>query len=334
MLFFDSLGEIPSGFGPSVVTIGKFDGVHTGHRRIIEELRAIAAERDLISTVLTFDRHPLSLLDPARCPISLLSNQQKRELLAELGVEATVMIAFDRELSRLPPEQFVQSILVDALHARVVLVGPDFRFGRAGSGDLSLLTALGERHGFEVRAIEAVMPDGQRSVSSTWIRQLLAKGEVEAAAGLLGREPSVRATVVRGAQRGRQLGYPTANLSPDVEGFIPADGVYAAWLRINGHGVDGRGVDKHGAGEHGVDGRAFPAAVSVGNNPTFEGVPDKQIEAYVLDEERDLYGAIVEVSFVECIRGMRKFPGAAELAAQMTLDERQIREILGTRRSA
>lgn len=312
MEIFTSLAEVPADFGPSAVTIGKFDGVHAGHRAVITRLVAVAAERSLSSVVVTFDRNPLSVLDPENCPEPLLSNPRKLELLGSTGVDATLMLTFQRELSELPSEHFVTSVLVDTLKAGLVLVGADFRFGARGAGTVELLRQLGATHGFEVLVIPDVTPDGRRRASSTWIRELLAEGRVVEAAQLLGSLPVIRSVVVHGQQRGRTLGYPTANLSPQVEGYIPADGVYAAWLT--------------------VDGVRYPAAVSIGNNPTFEGVPDKQVEAHVIDETLDLYDRSVELSFVEFIRGMRKFPSAEALAEQMGLDERWIRDILGVGR--
>jgi riboflavin kinase/FMN adenylyltransferase len=318
--FFDSLEAVPAGFGPSAVAIGKFDGVHAGHRRVIGRLRAVAAERALVATAVTFDRHPLALIAPESCPEALLSNAQKVDRLAETGLDATLMVAFDRAFSEQSPEQFVERILVGALTARVVMVGADFRFGVRGSGTVATLTELGARHGFEVQLIEDVLAPldagtpGSRRASSTWIRELLAAGDIGEAARVLGHEPTIRSVVVRGAQRGREMGYPTANLSPDIEGFVPRDGVYAAWLT--------------------ADGVRYGAAVSIGNNPTFEGVPEKQVEAHVLDESLDLYGTTVELSFVEYIRPMTAFDGMASLVVQMTLDEARIREILGYRPKA
>ena len=310
MLFFDSLASVPANFGPSAVSIGKFDGVHAGHRKVIDALLDVARAEGLVATAVTFDRHPLSLLRPELCPEPLLSNAQKIDRLGETGLDATVMLEFDRPFSEQSPEQFVRSILVEALNARVVLVGQDFRFGAKGAGTVETLRELGETHGFVVRLIEDVVADGsERRASSTWVRELLAAGEVEQAATVLGHEPSIRAVVVHGHERGRELGYPTANLSHDVEGFIPADGVYAAWYT--------------------VDGVRYGAAVSIGNNPTFDGVPDKTVEGHLFDVTLDLYDKIVEVSFVRYIRGMRKFSGMEALAEQMAADERGIREILG-----
>ncbi|TXN32801.1 bifunctional riboflavin kinase/FAD synthetase [Lacisediminihabitans profunda] len=308
MKFFSSLAEVPADFGPSAVTIGKFDGVHAGHRSVIARLRQEAAQAGLVSTVLTFDRHPLALLRPDKCPESLTSNDQKRAVLETTGVDAVVMIEFTEAFSLKTPEDFVLDVLVNALHARLVFVGPDFRFGHRGLGTVELLERLGLSHGFEVRVIEAVRPYGDRVISSTWIRGLLAEGRVGEAAALLERRPTVRGIVVPGERRGRALGYPTANLSRSVEGFVPADGVYAAYAT--------------------VDGRTMPAAVSIGNNPTFVGVPDKQIEAHLLDEDLDLYGKTVEIAFVEYIRGMEKFASVDDLVVQMTADEARVRQLL------
>lgn len=308
MQLFESLAEVPAGFGPSVVSIGKFDGMHAGHRRVIADLLAVAAAQQLTSVAVTFDRHPLSVLRPELCPEPLLSNAQKLELLAASGISATLMLTFDEARSKQPPEEFVREVLVDALHARVLLVGSDFRFGAKGAGTVALLQELGPQHGFSVQLIDDVT-SGERRASSTWIRELLSSGQIAEATRLLGRSPSVRAAVVGGHQRGRSMGYPTANLSHDVEGFVPADGVYAARIII--------------------DGTRYGAAVSVGNNPTFADVAEKTVEAHVLDESLDLYDKTVEVEFVEYLRPMHKFPDAETLTAQMHDDEERIRSILG-----
>jgi riboflavin kinase/FMN adenylyltransferase len=304
-----SLDEIPADAGPAAVTIGKFDGVHLGHRAVIDRVREVARDRSLVPTVVTFDRNPLSVLRPELCPGPLVSNEQKLELLAEAGVEATLMLTFDEEFRAMAPESFVVDVLVRGLHSSAVLVGGDFRFGARGAGDVGLLRALGGVHDFEVILVDDVANEADRRVSSTWIREALDAGDVRTAARLLGGLPSIRAEVVHGFQRGRTLGYPTANLSSDIEGFVPADGVYATWLVI--------------------DGVRYGSATSIGNNPTFEGVPEKQVESHAFDQSFDLYGRRVEVEFVEFVRGMRKFSGAQELAAQMARDEDRVREILG-----
>ena len=308
MQLFESLAEIPAGFGPSVVSIGKFDGMHAGHRRIIADLLEVAASEKLTAVAVTFDRHPLSLLRPELCPAPLLSNAQKLELLAASGIDATLMLTFDQARAQQPAEEFVREVLVSALGARVLLVGSDFRFGAKGAGTVGLLQELAPELGFRVQLIDDVT-SGERRASSTWIRELLASGQIAEATRLLGRSPSIRATVVGGHQRGREMGYPTANLSHDVEGFVPADGVYAARIII--------------------DGTRYGAAVSVGNNPTFGDVAEKTVEAHVLDETLDLYGKTVELEFVDYVRQMNKFPDADALVAQMHADEVQIRSILG-----
>jgi riboflavin kinase/FMN adenylyltransferase len=300
MQVFRSIDDIPEDFGPSAVTVGKFDGVHIGHRAVIGRLLAVAHRERLSSVVVTFDRNPLSVVAPERCPEDLVSVEQKLELLEETGIDAVLMLTFDRELSRVPAEEFVERYLVSKLHAKTLLVGSDFRYGARGAGDVALLRELGARDGFQVQLIDDVRPDGHDRVSSTWIRSLLAEGDVAYAGVLLGHPPTVRGVVVHGAQRGRQLGFPTANLSPQREGLIPADGVYAGWL------IDG--------------GVRHPAAISVGNNPTFEGVPQRQVEAYVIGEDLDLYDHVVDVEFAERIRGMVAFGGIDALIEQMTSD--------------
>lgn len=308
MKVVQGLERVPADWPDSAITIGKFDGVHAGHRAVIAELERLAAHDGLRTVVVTFDRHPLALLSPDRCPSALVSTDQKLDLLAETGVDATVVLEFTHELSTLEPEEFVQRVLLTALHARHVLVGRDFRFGRHGAGDVNLLRELGIRWGFAVDLIEDVKPDESRRVSSTWIRELLAQGDVRSASRLLGHLPTMRGIVVHGAARGRELGFPTANLAPEAEGLTPADGVYAGWLTDAG--------------------TRYPAAISVGNNPTFEGIMKTQVEAFVLDEDIDLYDHRVDVAFVEHIRGMVAYEGIDPLIAQMRDDVTQVRRIL------
>jgi riboflavin kinase/FMN adenylyltransferase len=318
MIVFRDPAEVPAGFGPSVVAIGKFDGVHAGHRAVIDHARVDAAAGGMRVVAVTFDRNPLSVLRPELCPESLIGVTQKLQMLAETGVDATLMLTFDEALANLTAREFVEHVLVGALGVRTVLVGADFRFGRGGAGTPDLLRELGSELGFRVDIVEDVRAiEDDRRVSSTWIRELLARGDVAAAAKLLGRTPSVWGEVVHGATRGRELGFPTANLSPDLEGFIPADGVYAGWLVDEG---------PEGALRSGV---RYPAAISVGTNPTFDDVTVRQVEAYVLDEvDLDLYGHRVEVQFVARIRGMVAFEGIEPLIAQMTADVAEARAAL------
>lgn len=315
MDLYTSLDAVPADFGPSVVAIGKFDGVHRGHEEIIESLRAKAHSPSLVATVLTFDRNPLSVLAPGACPAELVSKAQRLALLESSGVECTVMLEFTRAFSEIAPRDFVEGMLVGTLHAKLVMVGEDFRFGQRGAGDVALLQELGPRLGFTVDLLPTVEHFGRR-VSSTWVRELLTAGDVHGASELLGREHVVRAKVVRGAQRGRELGFPTANLAVDAEGFIPADGVYAAWAI--------------------VDGLRFRAAVSIGNNPTFDGVAERQVEAHLLGDgadsvDLDLYGKTIEIHFVERLRGMLKFGNLAALIAGITADVERVRATLPDR---
>jgi riboflavin kinase/FMN adenylyltransferase len=307
MLLFNGLAEVPAGFGPSAVTIGKFDGVHLGHRGVIAQLTSLAAARDLEPTVVTFDRHPMALLRPEVCPESLVSNAQRADLLAATDVAATLVLEFTRELSELEPAEFVGRILQNALGARLVLVGADFRFGHRGAGTIDTLRDLATEHDFEVALLDDVRIDGAR-VSSTKIREHLSAGEVRAAATLLGRYPRVRSTVIHGDAIGREIGFPTANLDPAIEGFLPADGVYAAWAWI--------------------DGKRYGAAVSIGNNPTFDGIPARRTEAHLLDASVDAYDKAIEIDFVEYIRPMVKFDGLDSLAAALSADVDRIRALL------
>ena len=311
MQFFDGLGEVPAGFGPSAVTIGKFDGLHLGHRSVLRQLRELADERGLTATVVTFDRNPLQLLAPDKCPDALVSNAQKRELLEAAAVDATLMLHFDRELADESPEYFIENILVGALHAQVVLCGADFRFGARGAGDVELLRRAGVEHGFDVVILSDVQVEGAggaRRASATWVRELLAAGRVREAAQLLGRLPSIRSTVVHGEQRGRELGYPTANLDPAIEGFLPLDGVYATWAVI--------------------DGVSYGSATSIGNNPTFEGVPQHQVETHLFDQKLDLYDKPIELQFVDYVRPMNKFESVEALVARLHEDDLLVRQIL------
>jgi riboflavin kinase/FMN adenylyltransferase len=307
MLLIENLDDVPAGFGPSAVTIGKFDGVHLGHRGVIAQLTSLAADRGLQPVVVTFDRHPLALLRPEVCPDALVSNAQRAALLAETDVAATVVLEFTRELSALEPAEFAQRILHDALDTRLVLAGADFRFGHRGAGTIDTLRDLGQTLGFEIELLEDVQVDGAR-VSSTNIRELLSAGDVRAAATLLGRYPRVRSTVVHGDAIGREIGFPTANLDPAMEGFLPADGVYAAWAWI--------------------DGVRRGAAVSIGNNPTFEGIPARRTEAHLIDASVDAYGKAIELDFVDYIRPMVKFDGVDTLVAALSADVDRIRALL------
>lgn len=315
-IFFDP-ADVPADFGSSVVAIGKFDGVHSGHRAVIDRARVTATESDASVVAVTFDRNPLSLLRPEACPENLVSVHQKIALLADSGVDAALVLRFDEALASLTAREFVQLVLVDALRAVCVMVGDDFRFGRGGSGTPAVLVELGSEFGFDVEVVGDVQGGGRR-VSSTWVRELLVAGHVEDAARLLGRPHAVRGEIVHGLKRGRELGYPTANLAREVEGFVPADGVYAGWL-----------IDEGSDDDPLASATRYPAAISIGTNPTFDDVTVRQIEAYVLDEtDLDLYGHTVQVQITHRIRGMVKFEGIDALIETMTDDVAAVRAAL------
>jgi riboflavin kinase / FMN adenylyltransferase len=319
VIVFHEPSDVPADFGRSVVAIGKFDGVHSGHRAVLDRARVDAATGGARVVAVTFDRNPLAFLRPELCPPDLIGVHQKIQLLAETGIDAALVLRFDEKLATLSAREFVERVLVDALKVRTVLVGSDFRFGRGGAGNPDVLRELGEELGFDVDVVDDVRAiDAGRRVSSTWVREALAAGDVETAAKLLGRPASVWGEVVHGLKRGRALGFPTANLSPELEGFVPADGVYAGWL------IDEGSSDGLRRGER------YPAAISIGLNPTFDDVPVRQVEAYVLDEtDLDLYGRDVEIQFVSRIRGMTAFEGIDALVAQIGDDVERVRSALG-----
>lgn len=322
MRVFRSIAEVPSDLGPSAVAIGKFDGVHRGHSAILARLTAQASRAGVASVVVTFDRNPLEVLAPDRCPAELMPPERRMELFDEAGVGAVVVIPFTREFASRPPELFIEEVLVGALGARFVFAGRDFRFGHRGAGDIELLRRAGAERGFAVEAVAPVLVEGE-PVSSTRIREALARGEVALAGRLLGRAPEVSGLVVPGLRRGRELGFPTANLGEGtafgsrvrLAGLIPADGVYAGWMAVHGDGEGRRG------------GPPLPVAISVGTNPTFDGVP-RTVEAYVLDRTLDLYGAPVTVRFAEFVRPMLRFDGVEALIAGMSDDVIRVGRIL------
>ncbi len=305
----------------TVVTIGNFDGVHRGHRAVLARLVKEARHRDALAVAITFDPHPLAVLFPERAPQALTGLGYKLELLAGTGLDATLVMRFTTELAMWSPEHFVQTALVDALRVAAVVVGQDMRFGHRNSGDVTTLRTLGERHGFEVLlledlGLEAAQDHVGRRWSSTWVRELLAAGDVAAAATVLGRLHRVSGIVVHGDHRGRQLGYPTANMSQDSLGLVPADGVYAGWL-----------VQLE-LPEHDVA-RRLPAAISIGTNPTFDG-HQRRVESYVLDrDDLELYDRQVAVEFVRRLRPTLRFEGIDPLIAQMRQDVEQCRTALG-----
>ncbi len=305
MLRWQGLDDGPEGWGPSVVTIGIFDGVHRGHQRIVGRALTLAADLRLPVAVLTFDPHPDEVIRPGSHPPLLCTPHRRGELLAGLGVDAVWVLPFTLEFSRLGPDDFVRAVLVDQLHAAAVVVGENFRFGYRAAGNVALLSELGEKYEFTAEGVP-LLAEGTVTISSSLIREHLAAGEVAAAAADLGRPHRVEGIVVRGRQRGRALGFPTANLETPPYTAIPADGVYAGWLTA--FAPDGPELAR------------WPAAISVGSNPQFDGT-ERVVEAHALDrDDLDLYGMHVAVDFVAWLRGMAKFDSVDELVAQMHHD--------------
>jgi riboflavin kinase/FMN adenylyltransferase len=314
-----SLDDVPADAGPYAVTIGTFDGVHRGHQAVIEALRERAADLGVPTCVVTLHPHPLSVLRPESAPPALTTLDRRLDLLAVLGVDATFVLHFDPEVSRLAPEEFVGRYLVDGFHARVVVVGPDFRFGHRAAGDVAALRRLGATDGFDVVALAPVVDEaGHDGVySSTRARQLIASGDVRGAWHVLGRPHRLEGPVVVGDRRGRLLGYPTANLAVPEGMAVPPDGVYAGWLDAPD-----------------VLTASMPAAISVGTNPTF-GEHTRRVEAYVLDrDDLELYGENVGVDFGWRLRGMVTFDSVDELLVQMADDVRETRALTGSADSA
>jgi riboflavin kinase / FMN adenylyltransferase len=308
-----SPAEVPGDWGASVVTIGEFDGVHRGHQRVVSIARQTAADLGLPVVVVTFDPHPDEVVRPGSHPALLCTARRRLQLLAGLGVDAVCVIPFTLEFSRLGPDEFVRTVLVDRLHAARVVVGADFRFGHKAAGDVPLLAELGEKYEFAVTGVPLLTENGI-TISSTRIRSLLTDGSVAAAADLLGRPHRVEGVVVRGFERGRSLGFPTANLEPPPNTAIPADGIYAGWL-----------ASLDAAGDETL---RWPAAISVGTNPTFGG-QDRTVEAHALDrDDLDLYGVHVAVDFVARLRATVKFDSVEALVQQMYIDVGDARRLL------
>ncbi|OLS99651.1 riboflavin biosynthesis protein RibF [Pseudonocardia sp. CNS-004] len=301
------LEAVPTGWGRSVVTVGVFDGVHRGHQRLIGRAVERARERGLPSALVTFDPHPAEVVRPGSHPARLTTLRRRADLVAELGVDAFCVLPFTSDVARTEPPEFAHEVLVERLHAADVVVGRNFRFGHRAAGDVALLTRLGERFGFGVEGLELITDDGV-TFSSTYIRACIDAGDVEAAAAALGRPHRVEGVVVHGDRRGRELGFPTANLATAPYTALPADGVYAGRFEITG--------------------RSLAAAISVGTNPTFSG-RERTVEAYVLDVDEDFYGFEVALDFVHRLRGQERFADVAALVEQMDRDVARTRELLG-----
>jgi riboflavin kinase/FMN adenylyltransferase len=293
-----------------VVTIGIFDGVHEGHQRIIGRAVEVARERGVPAVVLTFDPHPIEIIRPGSHPPVLTGTRHKAELLEALGVDVMCVLPFTPEFRRLTAEEFVHEVLVERLHVSGVVVGENFRYGAEGAGDVAGMTASGKRFGFTVEGM-ALQGSADTTYSSTYIRSLVDAGDVEEAARVLGREHRVEGLVVRGDQRGRAIGYPTANLSLIPWSAVPADGIYA------GRMIRGLSTTRE----------ELVAAISIGTNPTFAG-RERRVEAFVLDFSEDLYGERVGLGFTARLRDTIRFDTVDELVVQMGHDVARTRELV------
>ncbi len=284
-----------------VLALGNFDGLHRGHLKIIERIQRGAAERAGTSVVLTFDPHPPRVLRPDKAPRLLMTKPQKIDALDRAGVQGAAIVRFTREMSQWEPEVFVRNVLVEWLRVAEVWVGADFLFGRERSGNFSLLRLLAAQYGFRAEKIDPIRYK-DFVVSSTRIRRLVSEGRVDEAGALLGHHYTIDGTVVEGAKRGRELGFPTANLKTDNE-LIPPNGIYATAIAI--------------------DGQVYPSATSIGQNPTFGESLATTIEAHVIGQSMDLYGRSVRLAFVQRLRDERKFPDVESLIEQISADVRR-----------
>ena len=312
MLVVTDLQRCPWADERAVITIGAYDGVHLGHRAVIDQVRQRADVIGAKSVVVTFDRHPASVVRPESAPRLLTSNEQKMELLADTGIDAVVVVPFDAEQAGESPESFAERVLVQCLKTRVIVVGEDFHFGRHRDGNVDLLRKIGDEADFDVEPIELVQrPDGvDEPISSTAIRRALAGGDIARANMMLGHPYEVRGEVFTGDQRGRLLGFPTANVAVPSGMCFPADGVYAGWYeRPNG--------DVHGC------------AINLGRRPTFyEHADTSLLEAHLLDVDIDLYGETASVRFAHFLRSERKFDGVDALIVQLGHDVAHARDLL------
>lgn len=312
-----SLEEMPADWGRCVLTIGVFDGVHRGHAQLIGRAVKSAAVRGIPSVLMTFDPHPMEVVRPGSHPAQLTTLTRRADLVEELGVDVFLVMPFTHEFMKLPPARYVHDLLVEKLHVCEVVVGDNFTFGKKAAGTVATMQELGGRWGFEVDGVKLV---GEHAVtfSSTYIRACVDAGDMAAAADALGRPHRLEGVIVHGDGRGRDLGYPTANVAPPMHAAIPADGVYAGWFTVLTPGAV-VGTTQPG--------KRMMAAISVGTNPTFSG-RTRTVEAFVLDTEADLYGQHVAVDFVEHLRPMSAFSSIDELTAAIARDVDRTRELL------
>lgn len=314
------LAEMPRDWGVPfgcVVTVGFFDGVHRGHQAVVRRAVAVARERGVPAVVLTFDPHPSEIVRPGTHPPLLSTPTHRADLMEKLGVDAVLVLPFTVELSKLTPEEFVRQVLVERLHAITVVVGQNFRFGHRAAGNVETLAELGGKYGFTAEGLPLAAPTApgsgsEQRFSSTDVRRMVLAGEVEAAAQRLGRPHRVEGVVVRGAQRGREMGFPTANVDTPPHTAVPSDGVYAGWLV--------------------VDGEPLPAAISIGTNPTFDGTA-RTVEAYAIGRtDLELYDKYVAVDFLARLRGQERFDSMEALVKRMNQDVEEANALIDAAR--
>lgn len=312
MEYFDNAwirNDLPRG---TIGSIGNFDGLHKGQQAVLEMVKARAEEVGLAPVVVSFSPHPLRVLAPERSPLLLTTHERKIELLEKSGIAALIEVSFTPEFSLTPARRFVRELLHERLDMREIYVGTGFTFGHRREGDLSLLRAMGEDFGFEAFGVDVVL-DGGRPISSTRIRGAVERGEVDRAGEMLGRPYALSGIVVRGAQRGRTLGFPTINLASDNE-LIPQNGVYVGEVRL---------PDRDDW---------LPTVVNIGYRPTFEDEMERVIEGHILDFDDDLYGTRVTLGLKQRLRGEKAFSGIEDLKAQISLDSEATREYFGAKK--
>lgn len=301
-LLRDGVDRVPEGVG-TAVSVGAYDGIHRGHHTVLSALGDLASERGLEPGVVTFDQHPAAVIRPENAPLLLTDNVQRMELFADIGISYLYLLEFNAERAETSSRTFVEDVLVGRMNAKLVVVGSNFHFGKGRSGSVDSLREMGEELGFEVVGLDLFSDgDAVEPISSTVIRRALAGGDIEAVTSMLGRRYEVRGTVIQGDQRGRTIGFPTANIAFEPGRAWPAKGVYAAWTVL-------------------PDGRRIEAAVNIGMRPTFHQHAEQPLlEAHLIDFDGDLYGQTLHVEFDTFLRSERRFSGIDEIAAQLKKD--------------
>jgi len=308
----DGVDRVPEGVA-TAVSVGAYDGIHLGHRTVLSTLSGLAADRGLAPGVITFDQHPAAVLRPENAPLLLTDQAQRIELFDDIGIEYLYLLQFNTQRAATSDRDFVADVLVGRMNAKLIVVGSNFHFGKARSGSVDSLREFGDEMGFEVIGLDLFAEDDAlEPVSSTAIRRALAGGNIESANAMLGRAFEVRGEVVQGDQRGRTIGFPTANIKFRPDQAWPAQGVYAAWATL-------------------PDGRHLPAAVNIGLRPTFhEHAKQPLLEAHLIDFDGDLYGQVLKIQFVHFLRSERRFDGIDEISEQLKKDIENARAALGS----